>query len=86
MTAYLKAYTFRHGDRLLESSPKGEIFDWITAASYAHRHLNLVASIRTELGKRRCCERPCRSTERRGTRRGHITTLPKEDGHVQILR
>jgi hypothetical protein len=27
-----------------------------------------------------------RALKRRGTRRGHITSLPKEDGHVQTLR
>jgi len=31
--------------------------------------------------------RPCGSTlKRRRTRRGYITSLPKEDGHVQTLR
>lgn len=31
--------------------------------------------------------RPCRRTlKRRGTRRGCITSLPKEDGDVQALR
>jgi len=31
--------------------------------------------------------RSCRRTlKRRGTRRGHITSRPKEDGHVQTLR